>query len=268
LKEIELSRGKVALVDDEDYESLSQRKFCATKGIFPRSPWYAVTWERKNGKQKIIYLHIILMNPPLNMHVDFVDGNGLNCQRSNMRIASASEDQFNRGIMSTNTSGFKGVSYNKINKKYRAALMKNGKLCRIGDYPTAILAAHKYDEEAKKFAGVFARLNFPEPLIQPEISCNQNLNGLEPVRSLALRSAALSFSSYISIRLNKLAKMIQKKFWISPSRVGRIRNLTQFWQRISEIETNPEYFSWGRFRTPSMLSRLTSKLFMQYRKAW
>ena len=152
-REIPLTKDKIVLVDDEDYERVSQHSWCAIK---IRKKFYAVSMI--NSQQ--VYLHVFLVSPPPGMEVDHVDSDGLNCQRYNMRLATHSQNMMNQKKHSDNTTGFKGVS--KHRGKYRATIGENGVYHHVGYFPTAEEAAHAYDAAARQYHGEFASLNFPD----------------------------------------------------------------------------------------------------------
>jgi hypothetical protein len=119
MKTIELTRGKVAYCDEEDYEFVSKQKWC----YLANATGYAVT--RFNGK--VITMHKYLLNPPKGMDVDHLNGNGLDNRRSNIRICTRMQNRWNIEKLPTNTSGFKGVYWRKDRKRYEAFAYKNNK---------------------------------------------------------------------------------------------------------------------------------------------
>lgn len=92
--------------------------------------------------------------------VDHIDGNKLNNTRGNLRIASNAENKMNRDKQSNNTSGYKGVSFHKKYKKWRAIIGIQGKSIHLGYFSDAVEAAKAYDDSARKYHGEFARTNF------------------------------------------------------------------------------------------------------------
>jgi hypothetical protein len=160
MKEIQLTQGRVALVDDADYEYLSQWKWKAYKD---RYTWYARRGIRVGFVIKTIHMHRLITNAPDGLFVDHINGDGLDNRRGNLRVCTKSENGFNRGKNSNNTTGYKGVTTNK--GKYRAQIRIDGKMCGLGRYTDPVEAAKAYDRAAKKHYGEFAKLNFPE--VQP-----------------------------------------------------------------------------------------------------
>lgn len=152
MKEIRLPRGKVALVDDEDYELLGQRRWCCGK------EGYA---QRKDNNT-IIRMHRIIMNTPDGMLTDHINQNKLDNQKNNLRICTYAENLMNSSKRKHTTSIYKGVSYNKQRKKWEAYIKFNKKQIHLGNFNYEKEAAKKYDEKAKELFGEFARLNFGE----------------------------------------------------------------------------------------------------------
>jgi hypothetical protein len=100
VREITLTKEKVALVDDEDYERVSQFKWCAHLTSGGRK-WYAVRRTRKLEKGRWrsvnIRLHSFILDIapcelPFGYVVDHDDDDGLNCQRGNLKIITQREN--------------------------------------------------------------------------------------------------------------------------------------------------------------------------------
>lgn len=164
MKEIPLTKGLVAIVDDEDFELVSAFKWYAS-GI-PRDPtiFYAKTHEK--GTHRSITLHRMLMGEPVGIHVDHVNGNPLDCRRPNLRVATSHQNSFNRWKDKNRkrppSSRYKGVSiHRRVNSIAWAAQIKlNQEQIYLGLYPTEEMAARAYDGAAVELFGEFARLNF------------------------------------------------------------------------------------------------------------
>jgi hypothetical protein len=155
-KIIPLSQGKVAIVDDADFEWLSQWKWHYAKG-------YAVRNEGIYPDRRTVYMHDKIMNPPDGMEVDHVKtGDNLNNQRYNLRICTRGQNMANTRVRAINTSGYKGVTWNKDHGRWQPQIKVNGKRKYLGFCDTAEDAAHVYDEAARKYFGEFAKLNFPD----------------------------------------------------------------------------------------------------------
>jgi len=155
MKEINLSQGKVAFVDDEDYDKLIKFKWFAHKH---RNTYYA----RCNNRGNPIKMHrLILEITDPDITIDHKDLNGLNNQKYNLRKCSNSQNQANRPKRKFSKSKFKGVTTSpvKINK-WKAQIKKNGKVMGLGSYKTEEDAAKAYDKAALEIHGEFANLNF------------------------------------------------------------------------------------------------------------
>jgi hypothetical protein len=157
VRTIPLTQGQVALVDDADYEWLSAFKWYASK---TRSgDYYAVRNVRAGGQRRTFRLHqAILPGVP---EVDHRNQDKLDNQRHNLREATRAQNQANKGVGSTNTSGFKGVYWHKHAGKWRALIWSGGRQRQIGSFETSKEAAEAYDRAAIKTFGSFAYLNFP-----------------------------------------------------------------------------------------------------------
>jgi hypothetical protein len=161
MKVIPLTQGQVALVDDSDYDWLMQWSWCAVKARNGGRGWYAKRGEMKAGRvQKTIPMHRAIMDAPVGITVDHRDGNGLNNQRYNLRLATRGQQVRNRGVPSNNTSGFKGVHWASSRGKWRAQIQANGKMMNLGDYDTSDEARRVYEEAVIKYHGEFANLGW------------------------------------------------------------------------------------------------------------
>jgi len=154
MKLIPLTQDKFAQVDDEDFEWLSQWKWRYDRG-------YAGRRTKVNGKRCTIFMHREIAQTPDGMETDHrKTGETLNNQRSNLRVCTVAQNQANRGLAWNNTSGYKGVSYHRAKKKWRARIKAGGgKLIQVGYFPNAEDAAHAYDAAARQLHGEFAYLN-------------------------------------------------------------------------------------------------------------
>ena len=158
---IELTQGKAALIDDEDFERVSKYKW--TLSDVSRKKFYARRSDWNKGNQKTILMHRFIMNAPEGFEVDHIDGDGLNNQKHNLRLATSAENRWNSQKQLNNKTGFWGVGFDRRKKDrcFYARIKVNNKCIFLGHYRSATEAAMIYDAAAKKFHGEFARLNFP-----------------------------------------------------------------------------------------------------------
>lgn len=133
MKEIPLTRGKLAIVDDEDYERLSSCKWYIGVGWHT---YYAVG--KFNGKK--ILMHRVITNCPDGLEVDHIDGNGLNNQKSNLRVTTTRGNAQNRHQKTS--SKYPGVDYTQGH--YRARIRVSGKLIELGNFCMEELAYARY----------------------------------------------------------------------------------------------------------------------------
>jgi hypothetical protein len=156
MKEIKLSQGKVALVDDGDFEWLNQWRWAAHKNGYV----FYVVRVVYTPTPKTIQIHRLITNAPKGMVVDHINGDGLDNRRENLRLCTVAENNKNRRRNSNNTSGYKGVRRDTY--KYKAAIKSENKLIHLGMFSSPEDAARAYDKAAKEIFGKFAKLNFPE----------------------------------------------------------------------------------------------------------
>lgn len=152
MKTIPLTQGKVALVDDEDFEQLSKYKWFV---VFDGHNWYAAT--KKERRQ--LRMHNFLMQPTTGMEVDHEDRNSLNNQRSNLRVCQHHQNGCNRGRQSDNKSGFKGVCWRKRELRWCAQITALQVVKWLGLFDDKREAAKAYDRAAERTFGKFAVTN-------------------------------------------------------------------------------------------------------------
>lgn len=156
-REIPLSRGLVALVNEIDYERV------IAVGKWYANPSGSTFYARKNfwrgGRCLSIRMHNLITGL---RYVDHANGNGLDNRRSNLRAASDTQNAQNRGLRSDNSSGFKGVSWHARGQYWTACIGDGVKQRYLGHFNDREEAARAYDAAAVQLFGEFARTNFPK----------------------------------------------------------------------------------------------------------
>ncbi len=156
-----LTNGLETIVDSSDAD-LVRFKWRAQKSLYG---YYAARWNKKeDGTREYIYLHRVILSRILNRSInnheqaDHENNNKLDNRRSNIRLASVAENNRNIGISKNNTSGYKGVSWNKQHQRYEAYIWFNRKKRRLGLFDDPKEAHKAYCNAAKELHGEFARL--------------------------------------------------------------------------------------------------------------
>lgn len=176
MKEIPLTKGYFATVDDEDYERLA--KYTWNVQVTPKknaTMYYACrTVSNDRGGWKKEWMHRVVTSAPEGLLVDHIDRNGLNNTRANLRLCTASQNLANREMRraASYSTQYQGVLYldpenprHKGNRKrYKAYTSYQGVMRQLGTYATAEEAAQVRDRAALHYHGEFANLNFPERL--------------------------------------------------------------------------------------------------------
>ena len=149
-KWISLTRGKYALVDKADFDRTNAHNWSYSGN------GYALNHSGAIGRP--IYLHQYIVGQRF---VDHINGDPLDNRRKNLRVANQSKNLANQKLAKHNTSGFKGVTYDRGRKKFKAQIMVKQKNIFLGRRSTAVEAAHLYDDAARRHFGQHACLNFP-----------------------------------------------------------------------------------------------------------
>lgn len=142
---IKLTKNQFAKVDDQDYNFLNQWKWQYNGG-------YAIHASRTNR----LAMHKLLLNVPEGKFVDHINGDKLDNRKGNLRVATRSQNQWNRGISKNNTSGVTGVYWAKHMQKWNAQITINGTNYNLGCFikiEDAVFARN----EAIKYRGEFGR---------------------------------------------------------------------------------------------------------------
>lgn len=158
MKAIRLNKGYVALVDDEDYDSLSAHDWIAVEDR-RNHRMYAV---RVTPKHETYQMHreILGVADP-KIRVIHRDRDGLNNRRSNILAGTWSQSVGNkRKTNKPKTSVYKGVSWARRSNRWCAYIKFRGTGVNLGLFPSETEAAEAYDAAARLYFGEFARMNF------------------------------------------------------------------------------------------------------------
>jgi HNH endonuclease len=158
MRYIPLTQGQFTIVRDCWFEELSKYKWFALK---VKNTFYACRRERGThfGKRGTILMHRVITSAPEGMEVDHRDRNGLNNDDDNLRLVPHMKNAWNRRMLSTNTSGFKGVWWSKRRSKWCAEILENNRKHILGFFVLKIDAAFAYNKAALLYHGEFASLN-------------------------------------------------------------------------------------------------------------
>lgn len=151
MKNIKLNTGQIAIVDDEDFEWLNKCK------------WYFGSHKYAGRGKYLKRMHVDIMKKhnlyKNGLEVDHINRNGLDNRKCNLRMCTNAQNSANSAIRKHNTSGYKGVSWSKWNKKWGCSIGFNYKHLHIGYFRDKIEAALAYNKKAKELFGEFAYQN-------------------------------------------------------------------------------------------------------------
>lgn len=142
MKLIVLRNGQCAFVDQEDFDELNQWSWGCT------STGYA--WRRVGNPAKAMYMHNVVNQTPEGFLADHINRNRLDNRRSNLRSVTRAENQVNRGTFRNNTSGTKGVHFEKSSGRWVAHIGYNNRLIKLGRFPTKAQATKARQKAAAK----------------------------------------------------------------------------------------------------------------------
>jgi len=148
-----------ALVDDEDLVKVSKYRWHRDKS------GYACRGVRGGAGKIKLHREILGLSQGDGVVVDHINRDKLDCRKSNLRVATDQENNFNKKPYRNAKSKFKGISKRQGKRDktplWVAQIQKDKKLFYLGCYRDEVSAAIAYDEAAKSMFGEFAYLNFP-----------------------------------------------------------------------------------------------------------
>lgn len=205
MKLIELTKGKTAKVDDEDYEKLMKYSWNAHKHSNSDTIYYASRGVKVLGIKKVIgfKMHRQIMgviDPKIS--VDHINGDSLDNRRCNLRVCAHKENTRNRKKSENKSSPYKGLWWNKRSKKWQAAIRFEGKAYHLRYFIDPIEAAEAYNKAAIKYFGEYAKLN----IINKETKC---LDGLKNYFSPHCIIIQLALTQGLSLILQHMKAHLQ-----------------------------------------------------------
>ena len=147
MKTIQLTKGMTAIVDDDDYERVNTLSW-----------YFNGRYAARRERGKTILLHRFIIETPTGFVTDHINGIKTDNRKSNLRICTQSQNRANSKRSKSNTSGFKGVCFDKRLKKFRAYIRKDGKMHNLGLLLSAKEAHSEYVRKARELFGEYSRI--------------------------------------------------------------------------------------------------------------
>jgi hypothetical protein len=151
---VTLTQGYEAIIDAADTPLVEGVNWYAN---VHRNTVYCVNRSQNETKKTTIRMHRVIMGDPDGFQIDHIDGDGLNNRKSNLRLATRSENARNRRINKNSTSGLKGAFWVESRKRWRAEIKADGKKINLGYFNTPEAAYAAYVAASEKLHGEFAR---------------------------------------------------------------------------------------------------------------
>lgn len=152
MRTVPLTKGLVALVDDDDYARVAHRSWHAVRG-WKGHTYYAAS--RRPGRGPIEYLHRLLMEAPPRLTVDHINGDGLDCRRANLRLATRTQNAANHGGF-PRKSPYRGVVASRNRWRAYIGSPRHGDRVYLGVFSSPEEAAMAYADAARARYGDFA----------------------------------------------------------------------------------------------------------------
>lgn len=178
--EIQLTKGYKTIVDDEDADLDDHKWYAAHAGRGRNN--YAARYV-PNVVKRIMFMHRVILSRILERELqtdelcDHINSNGLDNRRANLRVATRKQNNLNRGILKTNTTGYKNVK--KVGDVF-VVQMCNGKIV-VSSFVNVIDAAKIADLLMARVYGEFANLNFSRPIKSHEIKTSRAIEAISDI---------------------------------------------------------------------------------------
>jgi hypothetical protein len=158
-REIRLTKGRVTVVDDDDYEWLSQYKWQTLQRADGSVAAMRKTSSREPSSKRTVFMHRAITKAAPDMVVDHINHDTLDNRKCNLRVCTDSQNTKNCKASKSNTSGYKGVSRYVDGKRWFAQITVNWKHFHLGIFDNKHDAARAYNEAAIIYHGDFCYLN-------------------------------------------------------------------------------------------------------------
>ena len=149
MQEINLNQDMTVVLDDEDFANLSQYHWCY-RGEPNSDLGYAMRHARIDGKNKTVYMHREIMNPPPGHDVIFKNHDRLDCRRANLCVVTKKEARRHNRVRRDSKTGIKGVRFSPSSYTWSAYIFRDGICCKIGTYDSREEAVKAYEDEVMK----------------------------------------------------------------------------------------------------------------------
>lgn len=159
---VPLTKGKFAIVDDDDLPRVLEKKWRACWSKTTKSYRAMAHVIDDEGKDRSVFMHRFILSPDRGDVIDHINHDTLDNRRCNLRVCSQSENLQNARRRCNSTSGYKGVSWDKTRGQWRSYITHNGKFLFLGRFDMVRDAAKAYDRAAVEFFGDYAYLNFKQ----------------------------------------------------------------------------------------------------------
>ncbi|MGL4320785.1 MAG: hypothetical protein ACRCS3_07975 [Paracoccaceae bacterium] len=153
---IPLTQGYEAIIDAVDVPLVEDYNWYAK--LRGHAVYAMRTSRDAHGKNQTTLLHRAILPAPSAKHIDHISGDGLDNRRANIRAASPMQNSQNQKLRKDNTSGFKGVYWNKLRRAWLSRIGCGGEKIHLGYFPTAKAAHAAYCKASKRLHGKFGRV--------------------------------------------------------------------------------------------------------------
>jgi hypothetical protein len=149
MKEIILSNGGVALVDDEDYAKLCKYKWRSIKGKITKYAARAIRVS-ESDKKGMVLMHMTILGYKEGYEIDHINGDGLDNRKKNLRHVTVRQNAQNRRVKTS--SKYPGVTWHKRDGKWQAAIVIRGRTKFLGYYNNEVDAFSAYKKAVEEMA--------------------------------------------------------------------------------------------------------------------